>query len=66
LYIPDQAGAAKELLGALEQLQEEAAVRRREELLSKHGRDGLSEAEKAELQALLRVQTARTAPVPRT
>ena len=61
-HIPDEAGAARELLGALEQLQEEAAVRRREELLSKHGREGLSDAEKAELQTLLRVPADRSAP----
>jgi DNA primase len=63
-HIRDEAGAARELLGALEQLQEEAAVRRREELLSKHGREGLSDAEKAELQALLRVPAARSEPAP--
>jgi DNA primase len=63
-HIPDEAGAARELLGALEQLQEEAALRRREELLSKHGREGLSDAEKAELQALLRVPAARSVPAP--
>jgi DNA primase len=63
-HIPDEAGAARELLGALEQLQEEAALRRREELLSKHGREGLSDAEKAELQALLRVPATRSAPAP--
>lgn len=63
-HIPDESGAARELLGALEQLHEEAALRRREELLSKHGREGLSEAEKAELQALLRLPAARSSQAP--
>ena len=52
--VPDSAGAAKELAGAVRQLAEEGAFVRREQLLSKHSREGLSEAEKAELQALLR------------
>jgi DNA primase len=53
-HIPDEAGAARELLGALGQLIDEGALRRREQLLSKHGSVGLTDAEKAELQALLR------------
>jgi DNA primase len=53
-HIPDEAGAARELLGALGQLIEEGAIRRREQLLSKHGSEGLTDAEKAELQGLLR------------
>ena len=53
-HIPDAGGAARELLGALEQLIDEAALQRREQLLSKHGTEGLTDAEKAELQGLLR------------
>src|SRR5512138_1021326 len=52
--VPDAAGAAKELVGAIKQLAEEGAFVRREHLLSKHAREGLNEAEKLELQALLR------------
>ncbi len=52
--IQDAAGAAHELRGAIEQLSEEGVVRRREQLLSKHGSQGLTEAERAELQGLLR------------
>ncbi len=52
--VPDSAGAAKELAGAIRQLADEGAFVRREQLLSKHSREGLSEAEKVELQALLR------------
>jgi DNA primase len=55
--IPDAAGAARELVGAIRQLIEEGAIRRREQLLSKHGREGLTDAEKAELQGLLRART---------
>jgi DNA primase len=55
--IPDAAGATRELLGAIRQLIEEGAIRRREQLLSKHGREGLTDAEKAELQGLLRART---------
>lgn len=51
--VPDAGGAAKDLAGALQQLGEHAASGRREYLLSKHGREGLSDAEKAELQGLL-------------
>ncbi len=57
-HIPDAAGAAKELAGALGHLTEEGAFVRREHLLSKHAREGLSEAEKAELQALLSARAA--------
>jgi DNA primase len=53
-HIPDEAGAARELLGALGQLIDEGVVQRREQLLSKHGSVGLTDAEKAELQGLLR------------
>ena len=56
--VPDAAGAAKELNGALRQLAEDGAFVRREQLLKKHAREGLNEAEKAELQALLRGRTA--------
>ena len=55
-HIPDAAGAIRELRGAIEQLVEESHLRRREQLLSKHGKEGLTEAEKAELQGLLRVR----------
>jgi DNA primase len=51
-HIPDEAGAARELLDALDQLHKEAAERRRQELVDKRQREGLSDAEKAELQAL--------------
>jgi DNA primase len=54
--VPDAAGAAKELTGALRQLAEEGAFVRREQLLSKHAKQGLDEAEKAELQSLLRAR----------
>jgi DNA primase len=53
-YIPDAQGALRELRDALEHLRDEGALVRREQLLAKHGREGLSEAEKLELQALLR------------
>jgi DNA primase len=53
-HIPDAAGAAKELAGAIRHLADEGAFVRREHLLSKHAREGLSEAEKSELQDLLR------------
>ncbi len=55
-HIPDPAGAAKELVGAIRHLADEGAFVRREHLLSKHAREGLSEAEKVELQALLRMR----------
>jgi DNA primase len=54
-YIPDAQGAVHELRDALEHLREEGALVRREQLLAKHSGEGLSEAEKLELQALLRV-----------
>jgi DNA primase len=53
-YVPDASAAIPELLGAIDQLNEEAVQRRREELLSKHGREGLSETERTELQGLLK------------
>jgi DNA primase len=56
--VPDASGAVKELTGALRHLAEEGAFVRREQLLSKHAQEGLSEAEKAELQALLRGRVA--------
>jgi DNA primase len=56
--VPDAAGAAKELAGAIWHLAEEGAFVRREQLLIKHAKEGLSEAEKAELQALLRTRAA--------
>jgi hypothetical protein len=46
------------LTGALRQLAEEGAFVRREQLLRKHAQEGLNDAEKAELQALLRGRTA--------
>ncbi len=58
--VPDAAGAAKELHGALRHLAEEGAFVRREHLLSKHAQEGLSEAEKVELQTLLRKPTAES------
>lgn len=61
-HIPDAPGAAKELAGALKQLADEGAFVRREQLLSKHAREGLSEAEKAELQALLLRKPAAESP----
>jgi DNA primase len=48
--VPDAAGAAKDLAGALKQLGDEAATLRTDLLLKKVG---LTEAEKAELQGLL-------------
>ena len=62
-HIPDAAGAARELLGALEQLIDEGLLRRREQLLSKHGSEGLTDAEKAELQGLLRGRSNAAADV---
>lgn len=56
--IPDAAGAAKELVAAIGHLIEEGVARRREALLSKHGREGLTDDEKAELQGLLQVRAA--------
>ena len=53
-HIPDASGAARELHGALAQLIEEGANRRRDQLLRKHAQDGLTDLERAELQALLR------------
>jgi DNA primase len=53
-YIPDAQGAVRELRDALEHLHDEGALVRREQLLAKHSREGLNEAEKLELQALLR------------
>jgi DNA primase len=61
-HIPDASGAAKELAGAIRHLAEEGAFVRREQLLSKHSRDGLNEAEKAELQALLRMRAPELGP----
>jgi DNA primase len=52
-YIPDAQGALHEVRDALEHLRAEGALMRREQLLAKHGREGLNEAEKLELQALL-------------
>ncbi|HLS80378.1 MAG TPA: DNA primase [Steroidobacter sp.] len=57
--IPDAAGAARELADGLQQLLEEGAMARREQLLGKHSRAGLTDAEKAELQALLQSRGAR-------
>jgi DNA primase len=56
--IPDAAGAAKELVAAIDHLIEEGLAHRREALLSKHGSVGLSDAEKAELQGLLQARPA--------
>jgi DNA primase len=53
-YIPNAQGALHELRDALGHLREEGALVRREQLLAKHSREGLDEAEKLELQALLR------------
>jgi DNA primase len=61
-HIPDATGAAKELAGAIRHLADEGAFVRREQLLSKHARQGLDEAEKAELQALLRARAPDQAP----
>ena len=52
-YIPDAAGAVRELRDALEHLRDEGALVRREQLLAKHSREGLDESEKLELQTLL-------------
>jgi DNA primase len=54
MHIPDAAGAAQELRGALEHLAREGSEGRLNQLLSKGTREGLSAAEKAELQDLLR------------
>lgn len=64
-YVPDAAAAVPELLGAIEQLNEEAVQKRREELLSKHGREGLSATERTELQGLLRGPTPEPAGAER-
>jgi DNA primase len=54
--IRDAAGAARELSDALRQLADEGALLRREQLLSKHAQEGLNDAERMELQALLRAR----------
>ena len=64
--IPDAAGAGRELTDAVHQLAREGAIRRREQLLSKHGREGLTDEEKAELQMLLRAQGTGRAEASRT
>jgi hypothetical protein len=52
---PDAAGAAAELISALNRLiTDESPVRRLDELMSKARDSALDEAEKQELQALLR------------
>jgi DNA primase len=55
--IPDATGAAKDLVAALARLVEEASLRRSRQLLSKRESQGLTDAEKAELQGLLRMKS---------
>ena len=52
-YPVDAEGALAELAGALKQLYPERAVQRQQWLLSKKSREGLTDAERAELQAFL-------------
>jgi DNA primase len=52
-YPVDAEGALAELSGALRQLYPERAAQRQQWLLSKKSREGLTEAERAELQAIL-------------
>jgi DNA primase len=52
-YPIDLEGATQELLGALEQLYPERGERRLDELLRKQAREGLTDAERLELQAVL-------------
>jgi DNA primase len=55
--IPDAAGAAKDLVAAIARLVEDDALRRSRQLLSKRESQGLTDAEKAELQGLLRMKS---------
>jgi DNA primase len=55
--IPDAAGAAKDLVAAIARLLEEDGLRRSRQLLSKRESQGLTDAEKAELQGLLRTKS---------
>jgi DNA primase len=55
--IPDAAGAAQDLVAAIARLVEEDALRRSRQLLSKRESQGLTDAEKAELQGLLRMKS---------
>ena len=57
-YPVDAAGAARELAGALEQLFPHLLDQRLDELVRKSGREGLTDAERLELQGFL----TRTAP----
>jgi DNA primase len=52
-YPVDAAGAVRELTGALEQLFPEATDQRLDELVRKQGREGLTDAERLELQGFL-------------
>jgi DNA primase len=57
----DAVTAAQELHGGLRRLTEETQpAQRREQLLTKHGIEGLSDAEKAELQGLLKARPGAT------
>jgi DNA primase len=55
--IPDAPGAAKDLVAAIARLLEEDGLRRSRQLLSKRESQGLTDAEKAELQGLLRTKS---------
>jgi DNA primase len=57
-YPVDAEGATRELAGALSQLYPAGAEKRLEELLKKQGREGLTDAERIELQGFLTVDGA--------
>ena len=63
--IPDAAGAAKDLVAAIARLLEEDSLRRSRQLLSKRESQGLTDAEKAELQGLLRTKSHGAASAER-
>ncbi|MBC7984740.1 MAG: DNA primase [Candidatus Obscuribacterales bacterium] len=56
--LPDAKAASKELAGALERLLAEEQLRRTDELLNKHAKVPLTDAENQELQRLLRTKAS--------
>jgi DNA primase len=62
--VPDAPGAAKDLQGALAYLAREGAEGRLDQLLSKGTQEGLSAAEKTELQDLLRNRSGSAGGAP--
>jgi DNA primase len=61
-YPVDAAGAARELAGALQQLFPEASGQRLDELVRKQSREGLTPAERLELQGFLTRTTPPASP----